>query len=86
MSLRPSLTPAEVQLERLVAGGGQLLAEVEGGLQGSSGIPGSYRDQPLQGSLKDLDFAHPFETCCSFNTKIKGHIHHLQGNVRVFFM
>ena len=35
-----------------------------------------------QGSLNDLHFAHPFETCGCFNTKIKGN-HHVQGNVQV---
>ena len=36
-----------------------------------------------QGSLKDLDFACPIDTCGFFNTKIKGN-HHLRGNVQVY--
>ena len=36
----------------------------------------------LKGSLKDLHFAKPFDTCCFFN-KVKGD-HHLQSNVPLY--
>ena len=56
---------------------GPLSAPTVGGRGGGGGVFGVLG---VVGALKEISILPPFETCCLFNTKIKGN-HHLQGNV-----